>query len=259
MVFLINSQIDFHHLAKPANLANSAVLRMLEEEERSGGKKLKRVAWPPPPETDNYTNEEEQQPVYAKTTPQYQATPISPPQQYNSPSPQLKLNLQQPQNNTSSKGWSHVPSPVATSPQPSFQSPQPFQAPVQPQYQSPPPQFYQPAPHSGLLTLRKEPPIHQAPSPVFISQPATTNFQGGSNMRGDQKWPPASVKAQAEAENRARIELAKGPAMRPRRINKDYSGFFAQHALNSTYPGYKAPPGTQHYYEEPQYPGQSNL
>lgn len=31
-------RIDFHHLAKPANLANSAVLRMLEEEERSGGK-----------------------------------------------------------------------------------------------------------------------------------------------------------------------------------------------------------------------------
>lgn len=29
-------RIDFHQLAKPGNLANSAVLRMLEEEEKSG-------------------------------------------------------------------------------------------------------------------------------------------------------------------------------------------------------------------------------
>lgn len=66
-------------------------------------------------------------------------------------------------------------------------------------------------------------------------------------MRGDQKWPPACVKAQTEAENKARMELAKGPVCRPRRVRKDYSGFFAQHALNSTYPGYRAPPGTQYF------------
>lgn len=69
-------------------------------------------------------------------------------------------------------------------------------------------------------------------------------------MRGDQKWPPASVRAQCEAENEQRRQLAKGPAFRPRKVKKDYSSFFAQHALNSTYPGYRAPPGTQHY-EEP--------
>lgn len=36
---------------------------------------------------------------------------------------------------------------------------------------------------------------------------------------------------------------------------QDYSLFFERHALNSTYPGYRAPPGTQHYgYQYPQYP-----
>lgn len=66
-------------------------------------------------------------------------------------------------------------------------------------------------------------------------------------MRGDLKWPPESVKYQTEMENQARMALAKGPAFRPRRPNKDYSQFFAQHALNTTYPGYRAPPGTQYF------------
>lgn len=69
-------------------------------------------------------------------------------------------------------------------------------------------------------------------------------------MRGDEKWPPATYKAQAEAENEARKALARGPAVRPRRVHKDYTSFFAQHALNSNYPSYRAPPGTQHYIEE---------
>lgn len=49
--------------------------------------------------------------------------------------------------------------------------------------------------------------------------------------------------------------MLSGPAFRPRKVKKDYSAFFAQNALNSTYPGYRAPPGTQHYVEE----GTSNL
>lgn len=69
-------------------------------------------------------------------------------------------------------------------------------------------------------------------------------------MRGDEKWPPATVKQQAEAENEARKALAKGPVLRPRRVKKDYSSFFAQHAINNNYPAYRAPPGTQHYLEE---------
>lgn len=74
-------------------------------------------------------------------------------------------------------------------------------------------------------------------------------------MRGDLKWPPEPYKQQAAAENEARLALAKGPVCRPRRVNKDYTTFFAQNALNSTYPGYRVPPGTQHYIEE----GTSNL
>ncbi|XP_058798267.1 uncharacterized protein LOC131668256 isoform X2 [Phymastichus coffea] len=103
-------------------------------------------------------------------------------------------------------------------------------------------------PPATLITLRAEPPISQEPSPVYQAQPAATEAAyDGINMRGDQKWPPASVKQQTEAENRARIELAKGPACRPRKVHKDYSGFFAQHAVTNNYPGYRAPPGTQFF------------
>lgn len=70
---------------------------------------------------------------------------------------------------------------------------------------------------------------------------------GGKNLRGDLKWPPENVKHQMEEENRQRIELARGPAFRPRKVHRDYTNFFAQHALNSSYPGYKVPPGTQYY------------
>lgn len=38
-------------------------------------------------------------------------------------------------------------------------------------------------------------------------------------MRGDQKWPPQSVKEAVAAENEARRQLAKGPACRPRKVN----------------------------------------
>lgn len=39
-------------------------------------------------------------------------------------------------------------------------------------------------------------------------------------MRGDEKWPPASARAQSEVENEARRRLASGPTCRPRRANK---------------------------------------
>lgn len=87
----------------------------------------------------------------------------------------------------------------------------------------------------------------QSPPPIYQAQPAATLAPTSGNMRGDTKWPPESVKQQTEAENRARVDLAKGPAFRPRRVAKDYTSFFAQHALNSNYPGYRAPPGTQYF------------
>ncbi|KAK2582422.1 hypothetical protein KPH14_004735 [Odynerus spinipes] len=300
--------IDFNQLAKPANLQNSAVLRMLEEEEarqRGGQPSLKRVAWPPPPE-DQDLDFVEQGPVQAKTRgigelASYQSSPSSglspqPPSTIarsstqsavpSSPSPSASPSgtlLRQPsqfQQPIAPKGWAPV-TPPATSPiqqqhplQPSSWSsqPQPQQQHLQQQqeqeqqqaqswkqpqeynertrqqsqpYQSFGPTSYEAPP--STIVLRPEPPISQAPAPVYQAQPAATKAPISGNMRGDQKWPPASVKAQTEAENRARMELAKGPAFRPRRVNKDYSGFFAQHALNSTYPGYRAPPGTQYF------------
>ncbi|CAO1340178.1 unnamed protein product [Diamesa serratosioi] len=65
-------------------------------------------------------------------------------------------------------------------------------------------------------------------------------------MLGDQKWPPAEHKQQVIEESELQEKIAQGPAFRPKRPNKDYSRFFAQHALNSSYPGYRAAPGTQH-------------
>ncbi|XP_038223100.1 PDZ and LIM domain protein Zasp-like isoform X11 [Zerene cesonia] len=190
--------IDFHNptTEKPANLANSAVLRMLEEEERNrkGYPNQKKVVWPPAPETNGY--HQAQQPTNQK--PQF-----SPQSQY--------------------------------SPQPQYS---------EPAYQ-PPQKHFEPPP--ATITLRPQPPIHQSPSPVFASQPAAASFQGGVNMRGDTKWPPQSVKEAVAAENEARRQLAKGPACRPRKVQKDYSSFFSQHALNHSYTSYRVPPGTQHY------------
>ncbi|KAG7211827.1 hypothetical protein KM043_011055 [Ampulex compressa] len=285
--------IDFNQLAKPANLQNSAVLRMLEEEEarqRGGQSSLKRVAWPPPPEDQDY-DFVEQEPVQAKTRGigdlgSYQSSPSSgpspqPPQVRSSsqsavpssPSPVSPGGtLRQPshfQQQPVPKGWAPV-TPPATSPL-SHQHPLHPTAWASQQQQVHPPQHpqdyydrapqrqqqthpaYQPSAPAAFeappstITLRPQPPMSQVPAPVYQAQPAATKAPVSGNMRGDLKWPPASVKAQTEAENRARLELAKGPAVRPRRVHKDYSGFFAQHALNSTYPGYRAPPGTQYF------------
>ncbi|XP_017765570.1 PREDICTED: translation initiation factor IF-2-like isoform X1 [Eufriesea mexicana] len=272
--------IDFNQLAKPANLQNSAVLRMLEEEEarqRAGGQpNLKRVAWPPPPEDQDF-DFVEQGPVQAKTRgigdiASYQSSPSSgsSPQPASrsavpsSPSPVSPGGtLRQPshfQHQPAPKGWRPV-TPPATSPishqptQPIWynqqqqqnhhpqQHPQDYNS-LRPSQNQAPAAFEAPP---STITLRPEPPISQAPAPVYQAQPAATKAPISGNMRGDLKWPPPSVKAQTEAENRARMELAKGPAFRPRRVHKDYSGFFAQHALNSSYPGYRAPPGTQYF------------
>ncbi|KAL0100405.1 hypothetical protein PUN28_019629 [Cardiocondyla obscurior] len=287
---IATKRIDFSQLAKPANLQNSAVLRMLEEEEarqRGGQPGFKRVAWPPPPEDQDF-DYVEQAPVQAKTRGygdlgSCQSSPSSGPSPQppstvarsstqsavpSSPSPvspggtllRQPSQYQQPQ--TSPRGgWAPV-TPPATSPlsqqhppfpvqQPQTQSRQHPQDPYDRAPQNPPGNYPAAsaafeAPPSTII-LRPEPPISQTPAPVYQAQPAATKAPATGNMRGDLKWPPAPVKAQVEAENRARMELAKGPAFRPRRVHKDYSGFFAQHALNSTYPGYRAPPGTQYF------------
>ncbi|CAH2071116.1 unnamed protein product, partial [Iphiclides podalirius] len=307
--------IDFNNPGanKPANLANSAVLRMLEEEERNrkGLPSQKKVVWPPAPETNGYHQSQQQSPAFynaqhspsqqpPQSQPQYQSQPQPQPQYQSQSQPQPQYQPQphytpepqyqsqpQPQYQAFSEGkrqeatglsklipvgpgasvspvapyrqgplspqpyrqqssrWAPVPAP--SSPQPQY-SPQPQFSP-QPQHSEP---LYQPPqkqfePPPSTITLRQHQPVHQKPPPVFPSQPAAASFKGGVNMRGDQKWPPQSVKEAVAAENEARMMLAKGPACRPRKIKKDYSGFFAQHALNHNYPGYRAPPGTQHY------------
>uniref|UniRef100_V5GKU3 Uncharacterized protein n=1 Tax=Anoplophora glabripennis TaxID=217634 RepID=V5GKU3_ANOGL len=114
----------------------------------------------------------------------------------------------------------------------------PRAAPASKQAQPPPP---------TTITLRPKAPVSQAPPPLVTSQPATATLKGGKHLRGDLKWPPECVRQQFAEEDRLRLELAQGPACRPLRPHKDYSEFFNQHALNSTYPGYKIPPGTQFF------------
>ncbi|KAK0098041.1 hypothetical protein PV326_011576 [Microctonus aethiopoides] len=266
--------IDFNQLAKPANLQNSAVLRMLEEEEarqRNGEQPgLKRIAWPPPPEDHQDIEYIEQSPIQAKTRgvgeyASYQGSissgsspqpPHFDPQQRHQQQQQQQQQYNQPQHQTNLKPWTpSVQTPPSTSPI-SLNASNTWMPLSQHQQQSSSalyattPRSYQPTfePPPTTITLRPEPPISQTPAPVYQAQPAATMVPSmGGNMRGDLKWPPESVKHQTEMENLARLELAKGPAVRPRRVNKDYSGFFAQHALNSTYPGYRAPPGTQYF------------
>jgi len=187
--------------------------------------------------------------------------PVHSPTQPSSPrpgTPQLALggqNSPQYQPNKPSFGVQPGLQSVQTPPQLKPQ-PQTFQSVtssgnLQQQVQAPPPATRTFEPPPSTITLRPEAPVTQKPAPVFESQPATATFKGGKHLRGDLKWPPEDVKTRMEEENRARMELTKGPAFRPRKVEKDYSGFFAQHALNSTYPGYKIPPGTQFYEHRP--------
>ncbi|KAK3930843.1 Chitobiosyldiphosphodolichol beta-mannosyltransferase, partial [Frankliniella fusca] len=74
--------------------------------------------------------------------------------------------------------------------------------------------------------------------------------QSGVRARGDAKWPPQEYKTRADEENAQRVALAKGPVCRPRLPKRDYSSFFEQNRVNSMYPGYRPPPGTQHYVDE---------
>ncbi|XP_041450857.1 bromodomain-containing protein DDB_G0280777 isoform X10 [Drosophila obscura] len=100
----------------------------------------------------------------------------------------------------------------------------------------------------GIITLRKEAPVSQQSAPVYTSQPAAVSYQGGSKLRGDLKWPPPEYKEAAARENEERRQLALGPVCRPRKVNRDYTSFFAKNQLNNGYPSYKVPPGTQHMF-----------
>ncbi|XP_018560808.1 transcriptional regulator DEF1 isoform X2 [Anoplophora glabripennis] len=211
-----------------------------------------------------------QQQYQATSQHQYQASPqqyqASTQQQYQASTQQYQASTQQ---NQAFQPSQSAPKPAAA---PSQVAPR--AAPASKQAQPPPP---------TTITLRPKAPVSQAPPPLVTSQPATAtlkvskknlrgdikwppedvkrkiaeenldsndsflSIQGGKHLRGDLKWPPECVRQQFAEEDRLRLELAQGPACRPLRPHKDYSEFFNQHALNSTYPGYKIPPGTQFF------------
>ncbi|XP_023718765.1 uncharacterized protein LOC111870593 isoform X2 [Cryptotermes secundus] len=257
--------VDFHQLAAP-NLANSAVLKMLEEEERHrGGKedisetesrRNHRFEWPPKDlghrihgfTDDSKYRQSSFSAFYFSTLPGLKrvAWPPLPENFENIVTEQPVYGkvpiTHQAQQNTWQNSFDQVPasSHLQQQPEQNNQFYPPAQQQVyQPQYEPPP----------ATVALRPAAPVSQEPPPVFTSQPAATKAVG-VRMRGDEKWPPTAYKMQAAAENEARKALAKGPAFRPKKVHKDYSAFFAQNALTPNYPTYKAPPGTQHYIEE---------
>ncbi|XP_064292149.1 protein transport protein SEC24-like isoform X8 [Plodia interpunctella] len=163
------------------------------------------------------------------------ASPASPSYRQGPPSPGVAQPYRQPNSR-----WAPVPAPLSPQTQgsqPSYPQQQQYSQPqfspqqqysqpqysTQPQYSpnqysepyQPPQREFEPPP--STITLRQQPPVHQQPPPVFTSQPAAASFKGGVNMRGDQKWPPQSVKEAVAAENEARMQLARGPACRPRK------------------------------------------
>uniref|UniRef100_A0AAR5PYM3 Zasp-like motif domain-containing protein n=1 Tax=Dendroctonus ponderosae TaxID=77166 RepID=A0AAR5PYM3_DENPD len=194
--------------------------------------------------------------------PQYQ--PVSQPhqaaQQYQ---PSLQQYQQPNQYGSQPSGFATPPAhqyqapPQQYQPQPAAQPiPAQSQIPAKPAVAQPQPAAPRPQPAKHVepppstITLRPAAPISQTPAPVYSAQPATASLKGGKNLRGDLKWPPENVR-QRMAEEQAFIEeISKGPAVKPSRKERDYTPFFAQHALNSTYPGYKIPPGTQYFRPE---------
>lgn len=198
------------------------------------------VSTPSQPKFNNPPQQQQQQQYYQQTPPATQypeqyyqqgAQPTQPVPQY-----QQTPQYQTPPNTNALYQQAAAPSQAQNQYQP--QVTQAFKAPKKVE---PPP---------STITLRPQAPVSQVPPPVYNSQPATATLKGGKHLRGDLKWPPENVRQRMADEQRQLEELAKGPACRPRKPHKDYSEFFAKHALNSTYPGYKIPPGTQFYMPE---------
>ncbi|XP_063700515.1 putative mediator of RNA polymerase II transcription subunit 26 isoform X4 [Culicoides brevitarsis] len=216
---------------------------------------VKRVAWPPPSDSEHSngqtqnTDEQINQTEQLEQHKQHFQHLDELRQQHLQQQHHQQPNTTQFQHQQQNQGFHPVAAPAQNQQQQQFHQQQNFGQGIK--SPSPAPRVVNQSPsnqYPGLITpLRKEAPITQQPSPVFSSQPAAAIIKGGSNMRGDQKWPPAETKMQMELENEQRRKLAQGPAFRPKRMHKDYSQFFAKNALNSTYPGYRAPPGTQYF------------
>ncbi|XP_060660594.1 plectin isoform X6 [Drosophila nasuta] len=212
------------------------------------------------PSSDNYQQQQPQQQQPQQPAPQHwqqqQHQQQQPPQQsqYQAPYQTSPYQQQQPQpqqNYAQQNGGANYAQPQYNS----YSQPQQLQPQLQQQQQQLPysqdqtdqQQSYRGA-SPGIITLRKEAPVSQKPAPVYTSQPAAVSYQGGGKLRGDLKWPPPEYKEAAVRENEERRLLALGPVCRPRRVNRDYTTFFAKNQLNCTYPSYKVPPGTQHMF-----------
>ncbi|KAE8752946.1 hypothetical protein FOCC_FOCC000291 [Frankliniella occidentalis] len=251
----------------PVVNSNTAVQRLLQEQQQGKADGLKKVTWPPPPED---IADGEQEPVYAQEAPAVNG--------FVSPVPQYAQQVSRP-------GRSPLQQQPPQQPQQLPQTPPAHRRSGSRDRRSP---AWTPPP--TFITLRQSPPIHQEPAPVVVSQPATAIMQGvtaknrgdlkwppevveiipetiafeipvarmeepivrqsGVRARGDAKWPPQEYKSRADEENAQRLALAKGPVCRPRLPKRDYTSFFDQNRVNAMYPGYRAPPGTQHYVDE---------
>ncbi|XP_049314346.1 uncharacterized protein LOC105231469 isoform X2 [Bactrocera dorsalis] len=197
--------------------------------------------------------QQQQQPSWAHNQPAPQYQPVQAPYQQGPPQQQYQA---APPSNYQSQAYHQTPQQQQPQQYSTVPQSNQYNSYPQPQHvgQDQPDHQAQSLPQDyrggspGIITLRKEAPVTQKPAPVYNAQPAAVSFQGGSNMRGDLKWPPPEYKEAAIRENEERRQLALGPVCRPRKVNRDYTTFFAKNALNSYYPSYKIPPGTQHMF-----------
>ncbi|XP_042227279.1 uncharacterized protein LOC121869768 isoform X3 [Homarus americanus] len=91
---------------------------------------------------------------------------------------------------------------------------------------------------SGFKFKENAPVDHSVPVKVVMSQPAFKISQP-IRRRGDDKWPPKGFGEPVQEEVREFIK--------PKKMQRDYGGFFSQNALPNNYAGYRPPPGTQHF------------
>lgn len=112
---------------------------------------------------------------------------------------------------------------------------------------------HQPVASRTFMPLRQEIPLQQKPTGVYSSEPAIKK-KVPKWCRGDSKWPPAHT-----VDNNPVPE----PTERPKKQHRDYSQFFSNNAIQNTYPGYRCPPGTQHFLFEdsqtPPAPGETDM
>ncbi|KOB75573.1 Uncharacterized protein OBRU01_04354 [Operophtera brumata] len=252
----------------------------------SESKGPKKVVWPPTPETNGYHSQQQNPAFYnsAQDSPQQQSQPQAQyqPEHQAQPQyqPQAQPQYQQPQYQQPQYQQPQYQQPQYQPPQnqpqyypesqPSYcegkkQQPTglskliPFGPGVTASRQGPPspgvaPAYRQGPPSPGVVPQPyRAQPNRWAPVPAPLSpQPQNTQQSYPQQYSPQpQQYSPQAYSEPAYQPPQRQFEPPPSTiTLRQKQpVKKDYSSFFAQNALNQNYPGYRAPPGTQHYEE----------